>query len=166
MKTWIPALLFSSKPLRDFKEFKEFIEENEIGLIVDLREKEPWYKKKFDLDVLHLYIKPGETHLDIGRAIKDKHITMKKFCQKITCDYLLAKKTPTLIICNDGYHTAGYIALVCRYWYHLQKGDDVPRDFIKENREKDFRSCKTKYQVEQANEIAEYARKMVKWAKY
>ena len=164
MKVWIPSLLYTSKNFKEFTEFKEFVQENEIQIIIDLREREPWFTDKIkNVEVIHKYIKPGETLLDVGRAIKDKHITMKKFCQKIVYEYLLDKKMAVLIICNDGFHTAGYIALVCRYWYYLQKGEVTSHDFIKENREKDFRSCKSKYQVEQAGAIAEYARKIVGW---
>jgi hypothetical protein len=170
MKTWIPSLLFSSRPFKEFEDFTEFIKENEIQVIVDLRERDPWYRKKNlqtkdgeDVEIIHLYIKPGETILDVGRNIKDKHATMKKFCQKIVIDFLLTKKLPTLIICNDGFQTAGYIALVCRFWYYLQKGDLKEEDFIKENAKTDFRSCKSKYQIEQAKAIAEHARGIVRW---
>jgi hypothetical protein len=164
MKTWIPSLLFSSRPFKNFEDFKEFVDENDIGLIVDLREKDPWYKTKIEVEIIHRYIKPGETILDVGRNIKDKHVTMKKFCQKIVIEFLLTKKTPTLIICNDGFQTAGYIALACRYWYQLQKGEiNTKEDFIKENAKTDFRSCKSKYQVEQAKAIAEHARGIVRW---
>lgn len=167
MKTWIPGLLFSSRPLK-FEEFAEFLDDYRIGLIVDFRERDPWYREKFskNIEIIHLWIKPNEVILDVGRALKDKHTQMKKFCQKIVLDFLVEKQTPVLFICNDGFVSSGYLALVCRYWYFLHKGEgEEKKDFIKENKEKekDFRSCKSKPQIEQVLEIAKYAREISRW---
>jgi hypothetical protein len=163
MKVWIDSLLFTARtPLK-----AEYLKIIDPFLILDLRkrtERSHWYEGTIKTcECISLEIESGKCYYDTGRAVKDKHATIKKICRKMV-NYLKEKKA-VLIVCYDGVSASGYLAMIVKWWYQCLMGQvskDV--DYILEaRRANDFDSAKSKEQREQMVQIKEEALGIMRW---
>ena len=163
MKVWIDSLLFTSRtPLK-----AEYLKIIDPFLILDLRkrtERSHWYEGTIKTcECVSLEIEGGKAHYDTGRAVKDKHTTIKRLCKKMI-DYLREKKA-VLIVCYDGVSASGYLAMIVKWWYQCTLGEvSKDLDYVKEARKaNDFDSAKSKEQIEQMKVVKEKALKIMRW---
>ncbi len=115
---------------------------------------------------MSLEIETGKSYLDTGRAVKDKHATIKRTCQQLV--EMIKGGSSVLIVCYDGMSTSGYLAMIVRWWYGaIGSGTSATFDcatLVKEARNaNDFNSAKSKDQLAQMEAVRLEALKIMGW---